>query len=156
MGLSALAPGAARQKDAEHRAFAYFTLHRDKTVLALDDTQRGGHRAPADIFGRKERIEDFIDDAGRNSLARVLHLQQNERPGRGVGMEAGVAHSSRLGLGQPSGAFPVAEKAPEGWRSPKPRGVQKASLRALRPPSGLRIANGITVAFEFRLGTVGT
>src|SRR6266446_4386224 len=70
----------AWQEDAEGRAPAWRGVRIDEAAGLLDDAvyrRKAEPGALADVLGREERIEDFIDDVGRNAGAGVGHLDQH-------------------------------------------------------------------------------
>ena len=69
----------ARQENAE-RGIARLRVHIDEAAGLLDDAVDRGQaeaRALADFLGREERLEDLVDDVGRNAGAGVAHLDQH-------------------------------------------------------------------------------
>src|SRR5665213_2911477 len=66
----------ARQENAERRA-AGLAIGIDETASLLDDAIDGREPKPgalADFLGRKERLEDFVDNLGWNAGAGIAHL----------------------------------------------------------------------------------
>src|SRR6202011_5412334 len=67
----------ARQEDAEGRAFADGRFRIDEAAGLLDDAIDGGEAKPgalADFFRREERLEDTVDDLGRNAGSGIGDL----------------------------------------------------------------------------------
>ena len=63
-----------RQEDAERGALAGLGIHVDKAAGLLDDAIHRREAKPgalADFLGREERLEDLVDDIGRNAGAGI-------------------------------------------------------------------------------------
>ncbi len=63
-----------RQEDVERGALVRFGVHIDEAAGLLDDAidrRQAEAGALADFLGREERLEDLVDDLGRNSRAGV-------------------------------------------------------------------------------------
>ena len=63
-----------REAEGKGGAFTWLALDRDMTVVALDDTVNDGKtqaRALARRLCGEERVEDFLDDVGWNTIACV-------------------------------------------------------------------------------------
>ena len=70
--------------NAKTRSFARRAHDGDRALVALDDAMHDRETEPAALAGRlrrEERLEDAIDDFGRDATAVVAHFDTHEMPG---------------------------------------------------------------------------